>query len=190
MTNLIGDKSKIAIQYEGFVEKPILTGKILLWINNQYLGYYDESCSIYPVYKALKRMVDSEDFYEPEFIPLLDLKQESKAKEILLQMSPHFYNPMGFYDLTDDEQNELVKFDKYIVNFSECFDDFVIRHFKYKEEIFFIWKLGNHLNKHYFKYDDYGYDIKIGKVSAKDLSIVLEKFQVKVQEEFGIILRR
>lgn len=188
MTNLIGDKSKIAIQYEGFVEWPVLTGQIVLWINNQYLGYYDESGSIYPVYKALKRLAYSEDFYEPEFIPLLDLKQESKAKDILLQMIPDFYNPMGFYDLTEEEQRELVKFDKYIVNFSECFDDFVIRNFKYNEEIFFIWKLGNHLNKHYFRYDDYGYEIKIGKVSAKELVIVLEEFHGKVQSEFGIVL--
>lgn len=40
--NIIGNKSKFAIEYKVNRVRPYIMGHIRLWLNNSYIGFFDE----------------------------------------------------------------------------------------------------------------------------------------------------
>jgi hypothetical protein len=177
---IIGDKNVFAFQYEVESEHPIVMVKNCLWIQGIFLGNYEDSGTISAVLRRLLALIKREgNFYEDEFVG-------KSPEEIMLIMIPNFYNPeKKFGDFTDEEQDSLMKYDKYIYGFGENYDNFVIRIYAIDGVYHFLWQLRPHAWQEVEVkcYQGYSRDLQHATVALTDLEKVFNEIKKRFPDK-------
>jgi hypothetical protein len=131
--NLIGNKDVFAFECAVEVEQPILMVKKCFWIQGKFIGNFEDSGSLSAVLQGLRSLISYRgNFYEDEFIG-------NNSEKVMLTMVPNRHQPeMGFWDYPEDVQQRLVRYGKYIYNFGEIYDYFILRIYAVNECIIFF----------------------------------------------------
>lgn len=133
MYNLIGNKKEIAIEIEinNINFSPV--GKCSIWIKEQRIGKWDDENHLATFLHSLYRISEQyEDFWLDEFIGL--------NCSMVFQLVHPFYNqPNEFYDLEDEAQEALIKYDKFLMQWGENFDKWILIVTYYDDKYTFIW---------------------------------------------------
>jgi hypothetical protein len=110
---IIGDKSVMAIEYTVLQKKPYIMGNLVLWINDIYIGAFEDEQMLINIAHSLERL--------PVTIP----------------------NNNEFYKMSRDEIYHLLNKENegYLVSLGEGFDDFLIYSYATGDDLNFIWKL-------------------------------------------------
>lgn len=120
MDSIIGKKNSFAVEIEILKVQPQLWGRTAIWLNSCRIGDFNDENILAPFINSLSRIALSSDkFWEEDFAG-------KSCKDILLAISPFFYNPEDFFDLSNEEQERLQKFDKYLFQWGENFDAWAI----------------------------------------------------------------
>ena len=119
MKKLIGDRRSFAIEIEIIQFKP-LWGKSCLWINNCQIGHLDDENYLAPflgsAYRIAKR---HKDFWLEELAGL-------KCKDAFYAIHPFYNEPHKFDELSSDEAKPFFKYDIFIIQWGENFDDWIV----------------------------------------------------------------
>lgn len=173
-TTVIGDKNIFAFEYEIESEEPILMIRNALWVRGNFLGNYEDSGTLSAVYKGLSRLISKDgNFYEEEFL-------NKSPEEIMLIMIPNLNEPeKKFWDFSKEEQERLVKYDKYLFSFGENYDSFVIRIYAVNGMYHFIWQLQPEkwMESEVKCYQGYDRSVQHGIVSLQNLESVFNELQ-------------
>jgi hypothetical protein len=155
---IIGDKEIFAIDYSVTNFKSPIIGNVQIWINNIPIGYFNDEVYLHYILTSLKNIL------EKDVKVNFDLAQKSDEKifNILLQKSVA-------------EEDKVIIYDKFIVQFGESFDDFIIRVINIGGGYKFLWKLVDEpcLNE----YLGYNKGINSGVIPKEILLSVYSKFK-------------
>lgn len=104
----------------------------------------------------------------------------------MLIMIPNLYDSeKKFSDFSEEEQNMLVKYDRYLYSFGENYDNFIIRVYAINGDYHFLWKLRPEpwQELEVKSYQGYSRDIQHGKVAFKDLKKILDELMKEFPEK-------
>ena len=148
---LIGSKEIFGIEFEitKIFKKRTLSGKVVLWLNNQYIGYYDGKMVIHSFNGTLLAIRHS-DRNISNNQNLLELV-ESENIEILQQREDGWY----FSDM------------------GETFDDFGIAIIHNIDKVVVWWKLER---KHLGRHIGYPEEVQLGVVDKNIFNIVVDEY--------------
>ena len=148
---LIGSKEIFGIQFEvtKISKKSTLFGKVALWLNNQYIGYYNEETVIHSFNGKLLAIRHSDRNISNDQ-SLLELI-ESKNIEILQQREDRWYfSQMG-----------------------ETFDDFGIAIIHNIDKVVVWWKLER---KHLGRHIGYPEEVQLEVIDKNIFNIVVDEY--------------
>jgi len=121
MIKLIGDKNVFAIEVEILEFAPGLNSNVRIWINDVSLGNSDEVSYLSAIIRALHTITNSPDkFWLPELNNLT-------CKEIFYTITPFYNSPNEFFELSPKEQEEYIKYDIFLSEWGDAFNDWDIK---------------------------------------------------------------
>lgn len=151
MKHLIGSKSEFAIEYSIRKHTPYLMGNIIIWLDNHFLGYYDEEVMLLPIQNSLTLFVNRLDALENENYDVLSVSD--------------LYQVIYFSDIDNG---------KYLLSLGESFDDFSIFGYKKRDNILIVWKLHD---DPFFEYPNYSEEIHCKEISIAEFAKTINDFQ-------------
>ncbi len=190
---IIGNKDKLAIEIEINNYKESYLGKSAIWINSDRIGNFEDVIPLYPFFNTLAYIINNyNDLWDAQF-------QNHSIVDIFNIINPFFDNTDSFFDLSESEQKDLIRFDKFLFFWGENFDQWILNVFYYKEQFTFLYSshsnfhlkfysissnefinLVNLITTKYFSYFPYWiyvlFAIKNNKWKRVDLRIVVSKF--------------
>lgn len=161
MTNLIGDKKVFAIEFEIHEFKSGFNSNSLIWLNNNPIGNFTEVGYFSAILYALNRIIRN-----PEELWLSEL-DNLNCKDIFYTIIPCYNNPDSFFDLSREEQNRLIKFDKFLFEWGDGFADWNLRVVVNKGKCKFIWV-------HTPLRDDDSYEVR-NNIKCFDVDLIVVK---------------
>lgn len=133
MHTLIGEKHSFGIEIEIIKTRPHLWGKVALWVDGTRLGNFEDENILSAFINTLANIVyEHKSLWEHEFEGL-------SCKEIFYRIHPFYNNPEGFFDLSDSEQRSLERYDKFLFQWGESFDNWTLRVVVKDSECNFLW---------------------------------------------------
>lgn len=150
MSNLIGNKSNFAIEYNILRYKPYLMGNFAIWLGNTYIGYFEEEVMLSSIQHSLQQLHNR----------LSELDNNSFEGKDITEIHNLIYS--GRIDNG-----------KYLLSLGESFDDFSLFVFKRKDSVNFVWKLHKDT---FFDYPDYDTNINHKAVKIADFVSVVNSF--------------
>lgn len=133
MDKIIGSKSQFAIGINIMKYEPWIWGNSCLWINNTQIGDYTDENILGPFMRSLMRLAMKFDKLWLEELDGLICNQ------MFEQINPFFNNPDEFFDLPVEKQNDYIKYDIFLFEFGENFDDWIINPVIKNGNCKFIW---------------------------------------------------
>lgn len=172
---IIGNKTSFAVQIEIIKEFPVW-GRIALWFCNEQQGDYDSKDYLNSTIHTIARIaLNYEKFWDDELEGLDDI-------QIFNTINPFYHNPDDFYDLTYEEQDEYIKYDKYILSWGSGFNS-TSPNVVVKDGICtFLWvehKLGS--DGSYLPTSNE--DIRVCRVSLKEIQAIFDQLCILLPEE-------
>ena len=157
---LIGSKEIFGIEFEitRISKKKTLYGKAVLWLDNKYIGCYDESRMINVFNNTLLAKWLS-DRNISDTLSLLELIK-SKKLEVL-------------------QEKEC---GSYVLEMGESFHDFKIAIVHNTDKVVFWWKLER---KNSEKYTDYPEEVQIGVIDKNIFNTVVEEYLTEIDNMIG-----
>ena len=158
MSNLIGEKDKFAIEYDLTKSEPYIMGNMCVWVNNDYIGYFNEEIIIstaqYALNHLLQRLTQLEN-------PLFNNQSQKEIYEILSS------------DEIDNGQ--------YILTMGESFDDFIVYVIRKGNDMLFMWQL---CDMPFYNYTNYDKNLKYKSISIDYFIKCIREFnrQLSIQE--------
>jgi Immunity protein 42 len=121
MINLVGDKNIFAVEFEILEFASGLNSMVRFWINNNTVGDFNEIGYLSAVIGRLNGITDSPSkFWLPELSNL-------SCKDMFYTITPFYNNPNDFFDLPEDEQEKLIRYDVFISEWGDAFDDWDLK---------------------------------------------------------------
>lgn len=146
----IGDKSTFAIEAHLQQRAPMPFGNVRLWLENRYLGAYEDSVPMLVTLASLKRLLDQHVAFDDASLP---------SREAF------------FAGVMDGSMRDG---DRYRAGLGESFDDFLVIGFRCGDRIRFIWVL--HENP-FFDYPAYPEGLQDAWISVALFQDVVERFE-------------
>jgi len=114
---LLGDKWRFAIEVEILEFEPSLWGRSAVWLGGERIGIYENEVNVLgPFMWSLMRITnESEQFWLPELEGL-------GPKETYLKCHPFRFDSEAFYDASEEEQSDAARFDIFLMQWGENFD--------------------------------------------------------------------
>ena len=138
MEKIIGDKKSFAVQIHISRYEPWLWGKTCIWINNSQIGDFEDENILGPFIGSLMRVaIKSQGLWFKEFEGL-------DCREIFTTINPFYGDPDKFYDLPGDQQEKYTKYDIFLFQFGENFDNWLLYPIVKGEMCKFIWRMYVH----------------------------------------------
>ncbi len=174
MKKIIGNKKTFAVEFEIIEFSPKLLSKSIIWINKIKIGNFDEVGYLAPLLNSLNRIVERKsNLWDNELGKL-------NCKEIFYKIIPFYNNPNSFYDLSIEEQESFIKFDKYIFDWGDGFNDWILRVLVKKDICKFLWVHTPLGDEDSFSVRN---DIKCFDVAMSEIELVYNEFITLVPEE-------
>jgi hypothetical protein len=133
MRTIIGDKASFGIEIDIKQYEPHLRGKSCLWMDGNQIGDFDDENILSPFLNSLMRITLKHQQLWLEELNGLNCKQ------LYDKISPFHDNPDVFFELTEEEKDEYVKYDVFIFQFGENFDQWVLHPIVRNNTCKFIW---------------------------------------------------
>ncbi len=131
MYKIFGNKLDFAVEVDISTKK--WESRTLLWLKGEKLGDWEDKNLIAPFFGSLKRLAVS---YNKLW---LDELAGLSCLETFLKINPFYIDPNRFYDLSESEQESLVRFDKFILDWEENFNNWDINSVYCDNGIKFLW---------------------------------------------------
>lgn len=133
MEKVIGNTNLFALKIDIIRFKPHLWGKSALIINNIQLGVFEEENVLAAFIISLSRIYS-------QFNTLwLEELEGLSCKEMFNKINPFFKDPNSFYNLSELEQENIIKYDRFNFHFGENFDDYLINSVVKANTCKFLW---------------------------------------------------
>lgn len=133
MGTVIGNKTNFGIELDITQYEPQLRGKSCLWIGGNQIGDFDDENILAPFLNSIMRIaVKHQQLW-------LDELHGLNCKQIYDTISPFHDDPDRFYDLTEKEKDEYIKYDIFIFQFGENFDQWILHPIVKNDTCKFIW---------------------------------------------------
>lgn len=120
--NIIGNKSRFAIEYKVNEIHPYIMGHIRLWLNNSYIGFFEEEVML-----------------ETSLGPLIELIGDSKKSRLQKLLIPKEMDDNELFNYLKNDEGDLK--DHTMFSVDESTDDFLVYVYKDKEKMKFLWQL-------------------------------------------------
>ena len=131
MHYLIGDIKSFAIEVELSNDK--WCNRTALWLNNNKIGDWEDTIPMFPFVNSLHRIANQHnDLW-------LDELTDLEGYQLYLTIHPCYNDPESFYDLPDEEQEELERFDKFLLSWGENFDSWGLSVVCKEDTCKFLW---------------------------------------------------
>lgn len=171
MEKVIGEKKSFAVGIDIIKFEPWIWGRSCLWINNIQIGDLKDENILGPFIGSLMRIaVKSDKLW-------LDELEGLTCEQMFSTIHPFLNNPDAFFDLTYEQQGNYVKYDLFLFEFGENFDDWIINPIVKDDNCKFIWLFDPSRGKEKQKIKD----------SVKCYDVPLEKIQ-EVYKEFAKLI--
>jgi hypothetical protein len=133
MKKILGDKKIFAIGITISKYEPRIEGKSCIWINNSKIGDCDDENILAPFIRSLMRIsIKYQELWYEEFEGL-------ECEELFNKVFPFHDNPNDFYDLNAKDQEYYIRYDRFIFEFGENFDNWLLTSIVRKDNCKFIW---------------------------------------------------
>lgn len=153
MTIIIGNKSTFAIEADIERREPAPFGGVRVWLEDRYIGAYEDAVPILTFLSRLKRVFDLYANPDSEF----------------LQSREMFFDGVMNGTMRDG--------DRYRLGLGESFDDFFLIGFRVCDVVQIIWSLHE---EPFFAYPDYPRGIQSASVSADAFKQVVDRFEYAI----------
>lgn len=145
MYYLLGKKESFAIEIEETTvpqewKSTDLWIKSAIWINNTRIGDWEDANIIGPLVGAMFRISTKYDTF------WLEELEDLTCYNLYLTIHPNYNDPSNFFNLTEEEQDKLIPFGKFLLSWGENFDSWGLCMVYKKGVCKFLWvhtPLGN-----------------------------------------------
>jgi hypothetical protein len=126
-----GDQKSFAVEMEITSDK--WRNKTALWLNGARIGDWDDENLLAPFLNSFENLAENyETLWDNDLVGL-------DCRQIFLTIVPDYFAPDAFYDLSPKDQESLTRFDKYLFQWGENFDSWILR-IVYRDGICkFLW---------------------------------------------------
>ena len=139
MKKLIGDKKSFAIDISILNYEPSIWGKSCIWINNDKLGDFEDENVLAPFIGSLMRIaIGYQELWYDEFEGL-------ECEALFNEIFPFYNRSDDFYALTSEEQKYYTRYDIFIFEFGENFDNWMVTSVVTKNICKFLWVDGKEI---------------------------------------------
>ncbi len=152
---IIGNKAKFAIECKVNRVSPYIMGHIRLWLNNSYIGFFEEEVMLMTSLCSLEYLLSEEKVARLQKISIPGDMSSEKLMKFL-------------------EHDDGVIHDYTMFNVDESTDDFSIHVFKDKQNMKFLWRLHRSPRG---KYRNYPKVTRSASVAFVDLLSTISEFK-------------
>lgn len=163
---LFGDKELFAIEIEFLELEPSLYGRSAVWLGGERIGkYMNDENVLGPFMSSLMRIANN-----PEYFWVSEL-EGLNSKEAFLKSHPFWFDPDSFSDATEEEIDNAIKYDAFLMQWGENFDQCVLTVIIRNEECTFFY------NRNRIQHID---EIKFIRVPLRNVRDVYEKLYTAI----------
>jgi hypothetical protein len=162
---VLGSKNVFAVEYEitQVSRRGSAFGKVSVWLNNKYLGCFEDESNLFPTSSTLLGIaMSSHKKVDPFFV--------GKSNEEVFDIMVNHIN---------DPAYDFLRLGQYTAQLGEPFDDFNKRVFSKENKVVFMWKLDS---RGIFSYPDYPEELQVEEVLQEDLYKVAREFDSRLRE--------
>lgn len=166
---ILGDKENFGVELELKTE---WNNKTALWIQGNRLGDWEDENLLAPFLNSMYRISRKHDTF------WLDELEGLSCYETYLTMHPFYNNPDEFFDLPEEDQDALIRFDKFLLEWGENFDQWGVVVTYKNDECTFLW-VNNGLRKTFEQKND----IRCAKAKLSDVQKVYDELTKTIPEK-------
>lgn len=133
MINIVGDKETFAVEFEILKLGNGFDSHLRIWINNTSLGDFSETTYFVHLLGCINSICRKpKNLWFEEFNGL-------SCNDIFYKIIPCYNNPESFFNLSQGEMDALVKYDRFLFNWGDAFNDWYLKVVVNEDICKFLW---------------------------------------------------
>ncbi len=134
MITIVGNKEIFAVEFDGLELTPGFNCYVKIWINNVEIGDFTEISYFSSVLHSLSNIIYQT--YSRLWVEELD---GLSCKDIFYTITPCYNDPESFFDLSESEMDALIKYDRFLFNWGDAFNDWYLKVVVNEDICKFLW---------------------------------------------------